>query len=65
MLGGLLAVKQEADFECLLFDFFSFQKHVLAATEVDVSRRDLSDALVISQMIVVVHEVSDLPVIDH
>ena len=47
-------------FECLVFDPFSFQQDGLAPAEVDISRCEVGDAFVVSQMVVVADEVTDL-----
>ena len=60
MLGGILAVKQASGFECLAFDPFSFQQDSLATPEVDVSGREVGDAFMATQVIVMADEVSDL-----
>ena len=44
----------------LSFDPFSFKQDGLAASEVDVGRGEIGDALVVSQVIVVGDEVADL-----
>ena len=43
-----------------MFDPFTFEEDGLASSEVNVSGREVGDALVIAQMIVVADEVSDL-----
>ena len=60
MLCGDAAVVQASVLDGLSFDPFSFQKDGLAAPEVDVSRRQIGDALVVSQMVVVGDEFTDL-----
>ena|SRR6476659_8044763 len=59
MLCGLAAVKQASVLDGLSFDPFSFKKDGLAVPEVDVGRGEVGDTLVVSQMIVVGHELSD------
>jgi len=59
MLCGLL-VMQEASFcDCLSFDPFPFDEDGSAASEVDVGRRQVAEALVVSAVIVVGDEGSD------
>ena len=53
-------VQQAAIGNCLSFDPFSFDQNGLALPEVDVSWRQIVDALVIAQMIVVSDEGLDL-----
>ena len=60
MLCGDAAVVQASVLDGLSFDPFSFQQDGLAAPEVDVSRRQVGDTLVVSQMVVVGDEVTDL-----
>ena len=60
MLGGGLAVLQAPLFECLSFDPFSCVQDSLAASEVDVGRRQVAQALVVALMIVVGDERLDL-----
>src|SRR5512139_4232526 len=60
MLCGDTAVVQASVLDGLLFDPFSFQQDGLAAPEVDVGRRQISNALVVSQMVVVGDELADL-----
>ena len=50
-------VKQATVFDGFAFDPFSFQQDGLAAPEVDVGRRQIVDALVVAQVIVVGDEV--------
>ena len=64
MLGGILAVKQASGFECLAFDPFSFQQDSLATPEVYVSGREVGDAFMATQVIVMADEVSDSSVRD-
>jgi hypothetical protein len=52
MLGGDLAVVQASVLDGVSFDPFSFQEDGLATSEVDVGRRQIGDALVVSQMVV-------------
>ena len=51
---------QASCFDCLVFDPFTFEKDGLPAPEVDVSVREVGNAFVISQMIVMADEVSNL-----
>src|SRR6266508_4588915 len=60
MLCGLAAMVQASDLDCLSFDPFSFKQDGLTASEVDVGRGEVGDALVVSQVIVVGDEVADL-----
>jgi hypothetical protein len=60
MLGGVPSVQQPAVCDCLLFDPFSFDQNGLAAAEVDVGGRQVADALVIAQVIIVGDEGLDL-----
>ena len=53
-------MQQAAIGNCLSFDPFPFDQNGLAPPEVDVSWRQVGDALVISQVIVVGHEGRDL-----
>ena len=59
MLCGLAAVKQASVLDGLSFDPFSFKQDGLASAEVDVGRGEIGDALVVSQVIVVSHELAD------
>jgi hypothetical protein len=60
MLCGLTTVHQAAIDDCLSFDPFSFDQNGLAAAEVDVSRHQIADTLVIAPVIVVSDEGLDL-----
>ena len=60
MLCGLAAVLQAAVFDGVAFDPFSFQQDGLTASEVDISRCQVADALVVTAMVVVGDEVADL-----
>ena len=60
MLCDLPTVQQAAIGNCLSFDPFSFDENGLAPPEVDVGGRQVADALVISQVIVVGDEGLDL-----
>ena len=60
MLCGLAAVLQATVLDGLSFDPFSFKQDGLAASEVDIGRGEIGDALVVSQMIVMGDEVADL-----
>jgi hypothetical protein len=60
MLCGLPTVTQEAIGDCLPFDPFPFDQNGLASPEVDIGGRQVGDALVISQVIVVSDEGLDL-----
>src|ERR1700731_3137161 len=60
MLCGLPTVQQAAIGDCLSFDPFSFDQNGLAPSEVDVGWRQIADAFVIAQVIVVNNEGLDL-----
>ena len=60
MLCGLPTVQQAAIGDCLSFDPFSFDQNGLAPSEVDVGWRQIADAFVIAQVIVVNDEGLDL-----
>jgi len=60
MLCGFPTVQQAAIGDCLSFDPFSFNQNGLAAAEVDIAWRQIADALVIAQVIVVSDEGLDL-----
>jgi hypothetical protein len=51
---------QALDFDGVAFDPFYFQQDGLTAPEVDVSRCQVADALVVAEMVVVGDEVADL-----
>jgi len=51
---------QAALFDCLLFDLFPFPQNGFIAPEVDVSGRDVIQALVVSLVVVIVDERADL-----
>jgi hypothetical protein len=53
VLCGLVAVHQASVLDGLSFDPFSFQQNGLAVSEIDVSRGEIGDRLVVSQVIVV------------
>jgi len=53
-------LQQAAIGDCLSFDPFSFNQNGLAAAEVDIGWRQIADALVIAQVIVVSDEGLDL-----
>ena len=55
----MAAVKQASVLDGLSFDPFSFKQDGLAATEVDIGRGEIGDALVVSQVIVVSDELAD------
>jgi hypothetical protein len=58
-LCGVLLVLQAANLDCGWFDPFSFQQDFLGASEVDVSRCEIAQALVIAPMGVVLDEFVD------
>lgn len=60
MLCGLAAMLQASGFDGVSFDPFSFQQDGLTTPEVDVGRRQVADALVVPEMVVVGDEVADL-----
>ena len=60
MLCGLLVVKQPTILDGFAFDPFSFQQDGLTASEVDVGRGKIVDALVIAPVVVVRDERIDL-----
>ena len=60
MLCGFPPVQQAAIGDCLSFDPFSLNQYGLTAAEVDVGWRQIADALVIAQAIVVSDEGLDL-----
>jgi hypothetical protein len=45
--------------DCLSFDPFAFEEDGLSASEVDVGRREIGQALVVSRMVVLRHEGRD------
>ena len=60
MLSGLPTMQQASIGDGLSFDPFPFDEDGLAASEVDVGRCQVAQALVISQVIVVGDEGADL-----
>jgi hypothetical protein len=60
MLCDLPTVQQAAVCDCLSFDPFPFDQNGLASPEIDVGGRQIADALVIAQVIVVSDEGLDL-----
>ena len=60
MLSSLPLVQQAAIGDCLSFDPFPFDQNCLASPEVDVGGRQVADALMIAQVIVIGDEVLDL-----
>ena len=60
MLCGLAAMLQASGYDGVAFDPFSFQQDGLATPEVDVGWGEVTDALVVPEMIVVGDEVADL-----
>ena len=52
-------MQQAAVLDCLSFDPFSLHEDCLAAPEVDVGRGQVSDALVVPEVVVVGDEVAD------
>ena len=59
MLCGLPTMQQASVCDGLSFDPFPFDEDRLAASEVDVGRCQIAEALVVAQVIVVGDEVSD------
>ena len=53
MLSSLPLVQQAAIGDCLSFDSFPFDQNGLASPEVDVGGRQVTEALVIAQVIVI------------
>jgi len=53
ILGCVSFVKQASVLDGFAFDPFSFQQDGLTASEVDIGRRQIVDALVVAQVIVV------------
>ena len=51
---------QAAIGDCLAFDAFAFKEDALGASKIDVSRREIAQALVIAGMVVMVDEGGDL-----
>ena len=60
MLCGLAAMVQASVLDGLSFDPFSFTQDGLTVSEVDVGRGEIGDALMVSQVIVVSDEATDL-----
>src|SRR6202047_491325 len=60
MLCGFPPMQQAAIGDCLSFDPFSLNQYGLTAAEVDVGWRQIADALVIAQVVVVSDEGLDL-----
>jgi hypothetical protein len=56
MLCGLPPVQQAAISNCLSFDRFPFYQDGLAPPKIDIGGRQIADALVISQMIIIGNE---------
>jgi hypothetical protein len=59
-LCGAQVVLQATICDCLAFDPFAFEENGLSAPEVDVSRSEIVEALVIARMVVVLDEGGDL-----
>jgi hypothetical protein len=59
MLCGMTAMMQASGIDGVAFDPFSFQQDGLASREVDVGRREIGDALVVSPVDLVGDEVAD------
>ena len=60
-LSGMLAMVQAALFDCFAFDPFSLQQDRFTTTEVDVGRRQIFQAFMVTAMIVVIDEFGDRP----
>ena len=60
MLCRLPMVQQAAIGNCLAFDPFPFDQNGLASSEVDIGGRQVADALMIAQVIVIGDEGLDL-----
>jgi hypothetical protein len=60
MLCGFLTVQQARIGDCLSFDPFPFDQNGLAPPEVDIGWRQIANALMIAQVIVVGDEGLDL-----
>jgi hypothetical protein len=60
MLCGVIAVLQAPGLQCVSLDPFPFQQDGLATTEVDIGRRQVVQALVVTVMVVMADEVADL-----
>ena len=59
-LCGAQLVLQATICGCLAFDPFAFEEDGLSATEVDVGRSEIAEALVIADVVVVLDEGGDL-----
>jgi hypothetical protein len=59
ILSGFVLVQQAAVLDCLSFDPFSFEQDCLATSEVDISGRKITQALVVAMGIVVIDELVD------
>jgi len=60
ILGDSFAIKQAPVFDGLSFDPFSLQQDGLTASEVDIGRCEIAQALVIAVVIVMLNERIDL-----
>src|SRR6478735_10243552 len=60
MLCGLAAMVQASVLDGLSFDPFSFKQDGLTASEVDIGRGEIGDALMVSQVIVMSDEAADV-----
>ena len=58
MLCGLPAMQQASVLDCLSFDPFPFDEDGVAASEVDVGRCQIAEALVVAPVIVVGDEMA-------
>ena len=59
ILSGFVLVQQAAILDCVSFDPISVEQDGLAASEVDVGRREVIQALMIAPVVVVNDEPSD------
>jgi hypothetical protein len=59
-LGGMQVMLQTTICDGLAFDPFAFEEDGLGSPEVDVSRSEIAEALVIASMVVVLDERCDL-----
>ena len=60
MLCGVIAVLQAPGLQCVSLDPFPFQQDGLATTEVDIGRRQVVQALIVTVIVVMADEVADL-----
>ena len=60
MLGGFALVLQSSSFDGVSFDPFALEQDGLAAPEVDISRRQVPQALMVAVVIVLLDEAIDV-----